>query len=120
MLLAASWFFEKLLDPLGLFGLLAQFIFMLRFVVQWFVSERRGRSYIPISFWYLSLLGGFMLFIYSVLRHEPVFVLAQALGVVIYLRNLVLIYRRQSRINSRREGSAGAESAVATPSVVEI
>jgi lipid-A-disaccharide synthase-like uncharacterized protein len=101
-MLATSWFLDKLLDPLGLFGLTAQFVFMLRFVVQWFASERRGRSYIPIAFWYLSVVGGVMLFVYALLRKDPVFTLAQALGLAIYIRNLVLIYRRQKRISSRR------------------
>lgn len=104
-----SWFFEKLLDPLGLFGLASQFVFMLRFVVQWFASERRGRSYIPIEFWYLSVVGALMTLVYAVLRRDPVFTLAQALGLVIYVRNLVLIYRRQARISSRR---AAAEAEV--------
>ena len=98
-----SWFFEKLLDPLGLFGVAGQFVFMMRFVVQWFASERRGRSYVPMAFWYLSIVGGLMTFVYAVLREEPVFALAQALGLTIYVRNLVLIYRRQARISNRRE-----------------
>ncbi len=120
MLLATSWFFEKLLDPLGLFGLLAQFVFMLRFVVQWFASERRGRSYIPTAFWYLSLLGGLMTFVYALLRRDPVFTLAQALGLIIYLRNLVLIYRRQARISNRREAPGAAEVTPAGAGVSEI
>ncbi|MBU0616137.1 MAG: lipid-A-disaccharide synthase N-terminal domain-containing protein [Planctomycetes bacterium] len=77
-------------------------MFMLRFVVQWFASERRGRSYVPIAFWYFSLIGGLMTFVYAYLRQEPVFMLAQGLGITIYVRNLVLIYRRRYRYNQRR------------------
>jgi lipid-A-disaccharide synthase-like uncharacterized protein len=113
----ASWFIEKLVDPLGLFGLTAQFVFMLRFVVQWFASERRGRSYIPIAFWYLSVVGALMTFVYALLRRDPVFTLAQALGLVIYVRNLVLIYRRQARISSRRP-PGGLEIAPASAGVM--
>lgn len=98
----ANWFFKDLIDPLGLFGLSAQAMFMLRFVVQWFASERRGRSYVPIAFWYFSLIGGLMTFAYAYLRQEPVFMLAQGLGITIYVRNLVLIYRRRSRYRQRR------------------
>jgi lipid-A-disaccharide synthase-like uncharacterized protein len=98
----ANWFFEDLIDPLGLFGLAAQAMFMLRFVVQWFASERRGRSYVPVAFWYFSLIGGLMTLTYAYLRQEPVFMLAQALGITIYVRNLVLIYRRRSRYSQRR------------------
>lgn len=98
----ANWFIKDLIDPLGLFGLAAQAMFMLRFVVQWFASERRKRSYVPVAFWYFSLAGGLMTFAYAFLRQEPVFMLAQALGISIYARNLILIYRRRIRYRRRR------------------
>ncbi len=97
----ANWFFSDLLTWLGLFGLAGQATFMMRFVVQWWASERRGRSYVPLAFWYLSLAGGAMLFTYAVLRHDPVISLGQALGMMIYARNLVLIYRRRRRYRLR-------------------
>ena len=102
----ANWFFQDLIDPLGLFGLSAQAMFMLRFVVQWFASERRKRSYVPIAFWYFSLAGGLMTFAYAYLRQEPVFMLAQGLGISIYLRNLFLIHRRRVRFARRRRALA--------------
>lgn len=99
----ANWFFDDLFNWLGLFGLAAQATFMARFVVQWLASERRGRSYVPIAFWYLSLLGGLMLFTYALIRRDPVFMLGQALGIAIYARNLVLIHGRRRRYRQRRE-----------------
>jgi lipid-A-disaccharide synthase-like uncharacterized protein len=113
----ANWFFSDLLNWLGLFGLAGQFAFMMRFVVQWFASERRGRSYVPIAFWYLSLLGGCMLFTYALMRRDPVIMLGQALGMAIYVRNLVLIYRRRWRFHRRRAltAQAVAESEVGQP-----
>ncbi|MFQ5807810.1 MAG: lipid-A-disaccharide synthase N-terminal domain-containing protein [Phycisphaerae bacterium] len=98
----ANWFFNDLFNWLGLFGLAGQFAFMMRFVVQWLASERRGRSYVPIAFWYLSLCGGAMLFSYALMRRDPVIMLGQALGIFIYVRNLVLIYRRRFRYRRRR------------------
>jgi lipid-A-disaccharide synthase-like uncharacterized protein len=80
------WFFQKLAQPLVLFGIAGQCLFMLRFVVQWFASERRGRSYIPIAFWYFSLGGGGMVLTYGILDHDPVIMLGQSLGIAIYLR----------------------------------
>jgi hypothetical protein len=77
-------------------------MFMLRFVVQWLASERRKRSYVPVAFWYFSLVGGLMTFTYAYMRREPVFMLAQVLAITIYLRNLVLIYRRRWRYRQRR------------------
>ncbi len=88
-------------DPWFVFGMLAQAVFFLRFLVQWIVSERRGESVIPIAFWYLSLLGSILIFIYAIKKADPVFMLASVLQCVIYLRNLTLIYRRQHRLQVR-------------------
>lgn len=81
-----------------LFGLAAQTVFMLRFIVQWIASERRKRSYVPVMFWYFSLLGGVMLLSYAVKKHDPVFILGQGLGCLIYVRNLRLIQKRKSAL----------------------
>lgn len=80
-----------------LFGILGQILFGSRFIVQWLVSERRQESTIPVAFWYLSLLGGLILFAYAFwYRQDIVFTIGQSAGVFIYVRNLVLI-RRLSR-----------------------
>jgi len=97
-----DWLISELQRPLVIFGFAAQFIFFLRFVVQWFESERRGRSHVPLAFWYLSLVGGLMLFVYALLEKNLVFTTAQALGVLIYARNLMLIYQRSNRLRVRR------------------
>jgi lipid-A-disaccharide synthase-like uncharacterized protein len=68
-------------------------------VIQWLVSERSGRSVIPISFWYLSIAGALVLLVYAMHRRDPVFVAGQGLGVAIYLRNLHLI--RTERAQAR-------------------
>jgi len=113
----ASWFSEfgaKLTQPLVLFGLLGQTVFMMRFVVQWWASERRGRSYVPLGFWYLSLGGGLMLFIYGVIDQDPVIILGQSLGLGIYARNLFLIHSRRSRFSRRRNAAGQAPPAAVT------
>jgi len=75
-----------------LVGFGGQVLFMGRFVIQWLVSERSGRSVIPVSFWYFSILGALVLLVYAAHRRDPVFVAGQLLGVLIYLRNLRLIW----------------------------
>ena len=95
-----------------LFGFAAQACFFARFFIQWLLSERRGKSYIPIAFWYFSLAGGVMLFVYAVYRWDPVFMAGQGAGVFIYVRNLVLIYRRRWRYKQRRQ-TAGATTPTA-------
>ncbi|HNW34653.1 MAG TPA: lipid-A-disaccharide synthase N-terminal domain-containing protein [Candidatus Ozemobacteraceae bacterium] len=77
---------------LGLFG---QFMFFMRFFMQWVESERQKKSVIPVSFWYLSLAGSAILAIYAVHIKDPVFILGQSLGFFIYIRNLMLIKKER-------------------------
>jgi lipid-A-disaccharide synthase-like uncharacterized protein len=76
------------------FGLLGQLIFASRFLVQWLVSERRGRSTMPVAFWYLSLAGSLITIVYGLYRLEPVIIVGQ-FGFIIYARNLMLIHRER-------------------------
>lgn len=76
-------------------GFLGQALFSARFIIQWLASERLGRSVVPLAFWWFSLAGGATLLSYALWRGDPVFVLGQGLGLVVYLRNLMLI--RQHR-----------------------
>lgn len=74
-----------------LFGLLGQTFFSARFVIQWIMSEKEKKSIIPSAFWYLSLLGGTSLLVYAIHKEDPVFIIGQGMGLLIYLRNLYLI-----------------------------
>jgi len=77
-------------------GFLGQALFASRFVIQWIYSEKKGVSSIPISFWYLSIFGGLGLLVYAIFRKDPVIILGQMFGIFVYLRNLILIYRRKN------------------------
>jgi lipid-A-disaccharide synthase-like uncharacterized protein len=77
-------------------GVAGQVAFSSRFLVQWVASERKGRSVVPTAFWWLSLVGGAILLVYALARRDPVFLLGQGAGVVVYARNLMLV-RRESR-----------------------
>ena len=76
-------------------GLAGQALFSARFLVQWLVSEKRRESVIPVAFWYLSLAGSAVLLTYAIYRKDPVFILGQSMGSVIYLRNLWLILQKR-------------------------
>jgi lipid-A-disaccharide synthase-like uncharacterized protein len=78
-------------------GLAAQLLFAGRMVVQWIVSERSGRSVVPAAFWWISLTGASMLLLYFIWRRDFVGILGQSMGWLIYVRNLVLIYRPSKR-----------------------
>jgi lipid-A-disaccharide synthase-like uncharacterized protein len=74
-------------------GFAGQIAFTGRFVLQWLYSEYKKRSVIPVSFWYLSIVGSTLLFAYAIYRQDPVFIVGQAFGSIVYLRNLQLIAR---------------------------
>ena len=85
----------KPLDFWLIFGLLGQLCFTMRFVVQWMASEKRKESVIPVSFWAFSLMGSMILLIYAIYRKDPVFILGQAFGFTVYIRNLQLIFKNR-------------------------
>ncbi len=78
-----------------LLGLLGQAMFSSRFLIQWIASERKKQSVVPTAFWWFSLAGGLCLLSYATFRGDPVFILGQSAGMVVYFRNLVLLRRRR-------------------------
>lgn len=84
-----------------LFGFLGQAAFSARFIVQWIISEKNRESTIPVAFWYLSIVGGLILFVYALYKKDPVFVLGQGCGLVVYIRNLILIKKKQVQEGDR-------------------
>ena len=102
----------NLLDLLGLdnltfseflwvsFGTLGQLVFFSRWIIQWLSSEKYKTSFIPVSFWWCSLLGGIITLLYAHHIGSFPFMLAQAIGIIVYTRNLLLIYKRQNEKNS--------------------
>jgi lipid-A-disaccharide synthase-like uncharacterized protein len=73
-------------------GFIAQFLFSMRFIVQWLATERARASIIPETFWYFSCAGGVLLLAYALYRMDPVFIVGQAAGLVIYARNIYFIW----------------------------
>jgi lipid-A-disaccharide synthase-like uncharacterized protein len=76
-------------------GFLGQALFSARFIVQWIRSEKLKKSVVPRAFWYFSLAGGVTLLSYAIHRMDPVFIIGQATGLFIYVRNLQLLRREQ-------------------------
>ena len=88
-------------------GFAAQLVFTARFLVQWAVSEKKRDSVVPVAFWWISLIGGVMLLTYAIHRQDPPIILGQAMGLVVYVRNLMLVgkaRRRAERRSMRTEG----------------
>ncbi len=86
-------FFEGMWLGIGFFG---QSLFFSRWIIQWIASERKAESQMPIAFWYMSLIGGLIVLAYAIHRRDPVFIAGQSIGSFVYLRNLMLIYRKRS------------------------
>lgn len=78
-------------DGWVILGFVAQAFFTMRFVVQWIASERARRSVMPVAFWFFSIGGGALLLVYALYRRDPVFIAGQALGLLVYARNLYFI-----------------------------
>jgi lipid-A-disaccharide synthase-like uncharacterized protein len=74
-------------------GFLGQGLFFGRWVVQWITSEKKSESQVPVSFWYMSLIGGLITLAYAIYRVDPVFIAGQSIGSIVYIRNLMLISR---------------------------
>lgn len=81
-----------------LVGMIGEGVFFMRFVVQWYASERQKRTVVPMAFWYLSLAGTALVLAYAVFVINPVFILAYSLNVFLYVRNLIIARRAPARI----------------------
>ena len=92
-------------------GFSGQIIFGMRFLVQWICSEIKKESHIPIVFWYLSISGGLILLTYAIFRKDPVFILGQSTGLIVYLRNLHLIYQKK-KWEGKGGGNQGSEGKI--------
>jgi lipid-A-disaccharide synthase-like uncharacterized protein len=93
------------------FGFTAQGMFFGRFLVQWLASERAGQSYIPLSFWWLSIAGSLMLLTYAIFHlHDPVIIVGQSTGAFIYVRNLLLIRKKRKAQEAAGNAAGDGES----------
>lgn len=91
MLKDLIWFIiGSLRDPWVIFGFFAQFVFFLRFLIQWILSEREGRIVIPKLFWHLSITGAILVLVYAVHRRDPVFMASASLQLVLFSRSLFI------------------------------
>ena len=107
-------------------GFVGQGVFTTRFLVQWAASEKKGDSVVPVAFWWLSILGGASLLAYAINRQDPVFIVGQGMGMVVYVRNLMLVARQKRRALKRlgradllEEPLHGPHAVVGHPLLVE-
>jgi lipid-A-disaccharide synthase-like uncharacterized protein len=75
-------------------GITGQLLLNCRYLYQWYFSEKANESVLPLGFWVISLAASVMVVIYSVARQEPVLLVAQTLGIAVYVRNIIIYLRR--------------------------
>ena len=78
-------------------GFIGQFMFTMRFVMQWLASEKVQKSVIPVSFWFFSIAGGLIVFAYALHKKDPVFIVGQGAGLLIYVRNLYFVIAERKK-----------------------
>ena len=107
MLIAMSSFEEILFkianEPIVILGFAGQSCFFLRFLIQWIISEKKQKSVVPLSFWYISLVGAIIVFIYGWIVAEPILVIGQLISFFVYFRNLFLHRKNRENVRSIRE-----------------
>ena len=69
-------------------GFLAQALFSARLVVQWLLSEKARKVVSPTSYWQISILASYLLFVYGWLRDDFAIILGQYISYYIYIWNL--------------------------------
>ncbi|MFZ5908747.1 MAG: lipid-A-disaccharide synthase N-terminal domain-containing protein [Chloroflexota bacterium] len=82
-----------------LWGLAAQGFFFIRLIIQWLRSEKEQKTIVPLSFWWLGILGALMLGVYAVIRHDLVFLLTSLLQLVIYSRNFSIALKSKGQVS---------------------
>lgn len=77
-----------------LMGFFGAALFAMRFWIQWWSSERKGKSVLGKSFWWCSLVGASIALIYFIRLDDWVNILGYGLGLIPYARNLMLIQKK--------------------------
>jgi lipid-A-disaccharide synthase-like uncharacterized protein len=76
-------------------GIVAQLVFIFRFIYQWFTSEKKKTSHLPMGFWAISLTGSMLILTYAIFRVDKVLFLAHSVGMFVYMRNMYLMRKQR-------------------------
>ncbi len=87
------------LDFWSIWGLGAQGFFFLRLIIQWYRSEKEQKTVVPLSFWWMGIIGAVMLFCYAIIRRDLVFIITSILQLIIYSRNLKIALGSKAKLS---------------------
>lgn len=71
-------------------GITGQLMLNLRYFYQWYFSERARESILPPGFWIISAVASVFVVVYAIKRSDVVLLVAQAGGLVAYVRNIFI------------------------------
>lgn len=77
-------------------GTMGYFLFSTRFWIQWWYAEKTYLSQLPLSFWWMSLIGALLSILYFLRIHDSVNLVGPLVGMIPYIRNLMLFQKRQN------------------------
>ncbi len=77
-------------------GVTGQLVFTFRFVYQFFYSRKQRESLLPKGFWIISIVGAGIIVSYGVLRMDPILLLSQGFGIIVYIRNLIINHKSKA------------------------
>lgn len=79
--------------PLLILGAIGQLMLNFRFIYQWYYSEKNNASILPLGFWVISVFGSVFILIYAVYKIDPVLLAAQGMGILVYIRNVLIYFK---------------------------
>lgn len=79
-----------------LLGGAGQLLLNFRYIYQWYFSEKAQQSLLPLGFWVISAVASLMVVYYGIIHNEPVLLVAQGMGFVVYLRNIWFALRTRA------------------------
>lgn len=90
--------FEKVnfADAALIIGGAGQLLLNFRYLYQWYFSEKAQQSLLPLGFWIISAVASLMVVYYGIMHNEPVLLVAQSMGFVVYLRNIYFALRTRT------------------------
>lgn len=99
-----SRFFDNPDVPMWMviYGSMGQVLFTLRFIYQWLVSRSDGESVLPPGFWIISIAGSSIIVSYGLMRLDPVLILGQSIGLIAYIRNLIIGHKSRKRLQTQK------------------
>ena len=80
----------------GVLGTIGMLMLNLRYLYQWYKSEQQKESVLPFGFWLISGLASLLVVLYGIQKKDPVLIVSQSMGLIVYIRNCALLLRRRT------------------------